>query len=382
MSRADILIVDDQPENLLILGDLLGDLYEVRTASSGSEALDELAKQAPDLILLDIVMPAMDGFTVLSRIKSTPAVADVPVIFLTGLGSPTDEARGLQMGAVDFIHKPLSAAVVLARVRHHLELHRATVLLRNRNDDLERLVAMRTAEVVRQSGELVRREQRLVAAQYATITAFCSLAEARDDETGNHILRTQHYVKVIAEQLRPHPRFAAELQTPDAVDLLYRSAALHDIGKVAIPDAILMKPGKLTPDEWVVMKRHTLYGRSAILQAERALDGADAAFLRVAREIAYSHHEKWDGTGYPEGRAGDAIPVAARIMAVADVYDALTTRRVYKDAFPHEQAMGMISEQSGRHFDPQVAGAALDLADEFRAISRRFADDEPITLLG
>ena len=372
---AHILIVDDQPDNRLILEDLLGGHYTVHAAPDGQRALAYLEDGGrPDLILLDVMMPGIDGFEVCRRVKAAPGLQDIPLLFLTSLESAADEEHGLSLGAEDFIHKPFSPPVVLARVRTHLKLAQASRFLRDRNEDLERLVAERTREIIRQSEELMRREQEVVASQGATITAFCALAEARDNETGNHIRRTQHYVQALAERLRDHPRFAAALDG-QTIQLLFKSAPLHDVGKVAIPDAILLKPGKLDPDEWEVMKRHATYGRDAIAQAERELGYSGGSFLSYAREIAYGHHEKWDGGGYPQGLAGEAIPLSARLMAVADVYDALISRRVYKPAFPHEQAIAMIHAERGRHFDPDIVDALLDIADQFRAIANSYSDN-------
>lgn len=374
-SCARVLIVDDQPDNLLVLEDLLGAHYDVYATSDGLQALDYLhGGGAADLILLDVMMPGLDGYEICRRLKGTPRTRDIPVIFLTSLDGVADETRGLSLGAEDFIHRPFSPPVVLARVRNHLELARASALLRLRNEDLERLVAERTAEIVRQSSELVRREQEIIAAQGATITAFCALAEARDYETGNHIRRTQNYVRALAEHVREQPPFRDELDD-ETIRLLFKSAPLHDVGKVAIPDAILLKPGKLTDEEWRVMKRHTEYGRDAIASAEEELGEPHASFLRHARDIAYSHHERWDGSGYPEGLAGEAIPLSARLMAVADVYDALISRRVYKEAYSHEHALGAIAARRGSHFDPALVDALLDIAGEFRDIATRFGDN-------
>ncbi len=371
---AHILAVDDNPENLLILADLLARDYAVHTMSGGAEALDYLAGGGrADLILLDVVMPGMDGFEVCRRLKADARSRDTPVLFLTSLESAADEAHALSLGAEDFIHKPFSAPVVLARVRNHLQLAAARQVLKLRNEDLERLVAARTREILQQAEELAQRTQEVLAAQGATITAFCALAEARDNETGNHIRRTQNYVKALATRLRDHPRFSGELND-ETILLLYKSAPLHDVGKVAIPDAVLNKPGKLDADEWAIMKRHAEHGRDAIVQAESEYGGTGTCFLRYAREIAYGHHEKWDGSGYPQGLAGEAIPLSARLMAVADVYDALISKRVYKPAWPHAQAVAMIAEGRGTHFDPDVADAMLAIADEFRDIACRFGD--------
>ncbi len=376
--EACILIVDDQEDNRLILDDLLGRHYPVHAVPDGQRALDYLAGGGrPELILLDVMMPGIDGFEVCRRIKAVPDWHDIPVLFITSLDSAVDEERGLSLGAEDFIHKPFSPAVVLARVRTHLKLAQARRFLRDRNEDLEQQVAERTLEIVLKSAELMRQKQEVIASQGATIVAFCALAEARDNETGNHIRRTQNYVKALAEWLRDQSRFAAEVND-ETIPLLFRSAPLHDVGKVAIPDRILLKPGKLTPEEWEIMKRHAAYGGDAIARAESELSSRSeqgGSFLRYAREIAYGHHEKWDGTGYPLGLAGEAIPVSARLMAVADVYDALISKRVYKEAFSHDQAMAIIVEERGRHFDPDLVDALLAVADEFRAIAAGFCDE-------
>jgi len=372
--QTHLLAVDDQPENLFILQDLLGEQHIVHTAANGREALAFIhAGGKPDLILLDVMMPEINGFEVCRQLKAVPETRDIPVLFLSSLDNAADEAEGLTLGAADFIHKPFSPPVVLARVRNHLSLSFATQALREQNGNLERLVAERTRQILLQSDELVRHKQEVIAAQGATITAFCSLAEARDNETGNHIRRTQNYIKALAERLSAHPRFSHELND-ETIQLIFRSAPLHDVGKVAIPDAILLKPGKLTEEEWAVMKGHCEYGRDAIAQAESELGGAAGSFLRYAREIAYGHHEKWDGSGYPQGLSGEAIPISAKLMAVADVYDALISKRVYKPAYPHEQAVEMILAERGRHFDPDVVDVLQDVAEIFRDIAQSFKD--------
>lgn len=374
--RSRVLVVDDQPDNRMILDELLSEYYVLGSVGNGGEALAMLdaGRFLPQLILLDVMMPQMDGFEVCRRIKANPVTAHIPVIFLTSLEGVEDETYGLSLGAADFIHKPFSPAVVKARVKVHLQLASMTEQLRERNEDLERLVRERTRKVLEQSEELAYRDQELILAQSATITAFCSLAEARDNETGNHIRRTQNYVKALAERLSHHPRFSEAL-TPDYIQLLYKSAPLHDVGKVGVPDAILLKPGKLNAEEWAIMRQHTEYGRAAIAQAEMHLGDASTSFLRCAREIAYGHHERWDGTGYPQGLAGDEIPLSARLMAVADVYDALISRRVYKPAFSHELAIAMMSEQRDRHFDPDILDTLLAMTDAFQDIARRYNDE-------
>ena len=357
--RCTVLVVDDTPDNLSLMSDLLRADYKVKLANSGERALQIVAGDAkPDLILLDIMMPEMDGYEVLRRLQFNPDTEDIPVIFLTAMSAKDDETIGLELGAVDYITKPVNPAITLARVRNHLLLKRARDLLARQNQYLEEEVAKRTREVV----EL----------QDGTIRAMASLAETRDNETGNHIRRTQHYVEVLARKLQHHPRFADELSEA-AIELIFKSAPLHDIGKVGIPDRILLKPGKLTPEEFEVMKTHTTLGRDAIISAERETSQANP-FFRYAKEIAYSHQEKWDGSGYPEGLRGDDIPVSARLMAVADVYDALISKRVYKPAFSHDQACNTIVRGKGTHFDPDMVDAFVDIAEDFRNIAQKYPD--------
>ncbi len=271
-----------------------------------------------------------------------------------------DERKGLELGAADYITKPISPPIVLARVATQLSLKASADFLRDKNDYLEHEVARRTQEVM--------------AIQDVTILAMASLAETRDSDTGNHIRRTQHYVKALAEKLRHHPRFNVFLSANN-INMLYKSAPLHDIGKVGIPDRILLKPGRFTPEEFEIMKTHTTLGRDAIAHAEESL-GIKVEFLSMAKDIALFHQEKWDGSGYPEGRSGDAIPVSARLMAVADVYDALISRRVYKEGMPHDQAAHIIVQGKGSHFDPDMVDAFVDIQHEFQAIALRFVDSD------
>jgi putative two-component system response regulator len=302
----------------------------------------------------------MDGYEVCRRLKWEPKTAGIPVIFLTAKAEVEDEQKGFDAGAVDYITKPISPPIVMARVKTQLALKAAADFLRDKNTYLQNEVDKRTHEV-----QVV---------QDVTIMAMASLAETRDNETGNHIRRTQNYVRALAKKLQAHPRFAAVL-TDARIEMLYKSAPLHDIGKVGIPDAILLKPGKLTPEEFDVMKTHTTLGRDAIVAAENLID-APSTFLQLAREIAHYHQEKWDGSGYPEKLAGEAIPVSARLMAVADVYDALISRRVYKPPFPREKAAGIIREGRGAHFDPDMVDAFLAIEEEFHRIAERYADSE------
>ena len=359
--RPIVLVVDDTPDNLKVMSALLKDLYRVKIANGGEKALVIAESDTPpDLILLDIMMPEMDGYEVCKRLKANRKTKEIPVIFLTAMTAAEDEEKGLKLGAVDYITKPISPPVVMARVETHLKLKASADFLRSKADFLEAEVNRRTREVV--------------AIQDVTILSMASLAETRDSDTGNHIRRTQRYVMVLAKQLMDHPRFSAYLDEA-RINLLYKSAPLHDIGKVGIPDRILLKPARFEPHEFEIMKRHTTLGRDAIEHAEQSL-GMPVEFLALAKEIALSHHEKWDGTGYPEGLSGDDIPIAARLMAVADVYDALISRRIYKEGIPHAKAYQIIVEGAGTHFDPDVAEAFTNLADEFQAIAQKFLDKD------
>lgn len=360
-AKPTVLVVDDTPDNLTLMSELLMERYRVRVANSGERALKIAASDdVPDLILLDIMMPGMDGYEVCTRLKADAATRDIPVIFLTAKVTVEDEERGLALGAVDYITKPISPPIVLARVATQLALKGAADFLRDKNAYLESEVRQRTAE--------------LSAIQDVTIMAMASLAETRDSDTGNHIRRTQYYVQALAKKLRSHPRFASALDDK-TIETLFKSAPLHDIGKVGIPDRILLKPGRFEPHEFEIMKTHTTLGRDAIQRAEDQL-GLRVDFLHMAKEIAYGHQEKWDGSGYPLGLAGEAIPVSARLMAVADVYDALISRRIYKDGMPHEKAVRIITEGRGQHFDPDIVDAFLQIQDAIVAIAQRFADTD------
>ncbi len=370
---ATILIVDDTPQNLTILGELLCSSYQIRAANSGERALRAARTGTrPDLILLDVMMPGMDGYEVLGKLRADPTTADIPVIFITAMSASEDEERGLQQGAVDYISKPFNPAVVLARVRTQLELKQARDRLARENDWLEQEIARRM------------RENLLI--QDLGVRALACLAEARDTETGNHIVRTQLYVEVLARHLVEHPAFSSAL-AGTRLEMVVKAAPLHDIGKVGIPDAILLKPGRLTPEEFEIMKTHPVIGADAIDRAiAQSLAGADTgtaeladgafAFLQVAREISLGHQEKWDGSGYPAGLSGTAIPVSARLMALADVFDALISRRVYKPPMTLEEATRIILDGQGKHFDPDVVDAFVACRERFAEIAARFPDNE------
>ncbi|HEX3953885.1 MAG TPA: two-component system response regulator [Stellaceae bacterium] len=357
-----ILVVDDTAENLVLLSQALGDQYRVKAAKDGASALQIATSNPPDLILLDIVMPDYDGFEICRRLKSNPITAGIPVIFMTARTDSETEQRGFELGAVDYLSKPISPPVVRARVTNHLQLKASADFLKSQNQFLEQ--------------EILRRTQEVRAIQDVAVLAVASLAETRDNETGNHIRRTQHYVRTLAGHLVDHPRFRAELDE-NALDLLFKSAPLHDIGKVGIPDRILLKPGRLDPQEFEIMKTHTTLGFESILQAEQRT-GSSIDFLRYAKEIALSHQEKWDGSGYPEARSGIDIPLSARLMAVADVYDALISRRIYKPPFSQEKSIAIMREGRAAHFDPDILDAFLAHTDDFQRIAENFADDDEI----
>ncbi|MEA4926026.1 MAG: two-component system response regulator [Syntrophomonadaceae bacterium] len=348
-----ILIVDDSPENIYILMEILKDQYDVSVAKNGKKALKIAAMEpAIDLILLDIMMPEMDGYEVFVRLKTNEKTAGIPVIFVTALNADESEAKGLELGAVDYIAKPFTPALVKARVKNHLEL-------KNYRDKLEEMVKEKTREL------MITRD--------VAIETLGSLAEYRHLETGSHIKRTMNYVRLLAEKLRDHPNFK-DFLTDEIIEHLWKSAPLHDIGKVGVPDCILMKPGRLTTEEFSAMQRHTTFGRDALTNHASKL--GPNSFLKIAQEMAYTHHEKWDGTGYPQGLKGDKIPVSGRLMAVADVYDALITRRVYKPAYPHHEAVTIIRDGSGTAFDPEIVKVFLRYEDCFQRIAMDFADIE------
>jgi putative two-component system response regulator len=359
LSESRVLIVDDVKANVDVLVQALRHDYKLSVALDGESALAIARKAKPDLILLDVSMPDMDGYQVCRRLMSDEAMRDIPVILQTALSDAEDEAWGLALGAVDYITKPFNAELLRARVRNHIELKR-------HRDDLERLVQERTRDLQR--------------TQTVMIESLGTLAEFRDPETGGHIKRTQAYVKALSLCLRRNPQYAP-LLTDAYIELLRISAPLHDVGKLGVPDSVLLKPGKLDDAEFEQMKRHTVFGNEALRISEEKL-GPDT-FLHTAREIAYTHHEKWDGSGYPQGLKKDQIPLSGRLMAVADVYDALISKRVYKPPMPHEKAVEIIRAGSGTHFDPDLAEAFLGICETFRNIALTYADcDEEREMLG
>jgi putative two-component system response regulator len=357
LAASKVLIVDDTEENLDILVEALGEFYDVSVAMDGPGALEAVSEDKPDIILLDIMMPRMDGYEVCRRLQADPETADVPIVFLTALTEIENKTKGFELGAVDYITKPFEVSEIKARVRTHLFVALAARRLKQQNELLELKVQERTRELSR--------------VQEATIESLAALAEYRDPETGGHIKRTQHYMKALATALKSHPKFKGQLDET-TIHYLFLSAPLHDIGKVGVRDRILLKPDRLTGDEMTEMRKHPLLGRNTIRVAEQKLQ--NNTFLRYARDIAYSHHERWDGEGYPQGLSGTGIPLSARLMSLVDVYDALISRRVYKVPFAHKEAVAIIEQGRGTMFDPDIVDVFSDIQETFRSIALKFAD--------
>ncbi len=332
-----ILVVDDAPENIDVLTVVLSKNYRVKAAPNGVKALKVAFSSVPDLILLDVMMPGMDGYEVCRRLKDDPRTKNIPIIFVTAKGEVEDETHGFEQGAVDYITKPISPPIVRARVHTQLALH-------DQNRVLEEKVNQRTAELNETRSEIIKRLGRA--------------AEFKDNETGMHVIRMSHYSQIIAK--------AIGMDDVEA-DLLLNSAPMHDIGKIGIPDNVLLKPGKLDTDEWILMKKHPEFGANIIGEHESEL-------LKMAHTVALTHHEKWNGQGYPNGLSAEEIPLVGRIVAIADVFDALTTKRPYKDAWPVEKAADLIKEEAGQHFDPTLVHAFLQSWPEILAIKEKYAE--------
>lgn len=358
--QPNILVVDDSPEVIDLLSTLLSPEYRVRVALNGRKALDIIRSGTPiDLILLDHVMPDLTGLELLKQLNSSEQDHQIPIIVMTGTQDFHLESLSLELGAVDFVRKPISPRVLLARVANHIELSRVHYLLAEEKDFLEAEVQRRVAENEKM--------------QDVTIMSLACLAEMRDKETGNHIIRTQHYVRTLAYLLRNHPRFSETL-TDQYINLLFKSAPLHDIGKVGIPDRILLKPAKLDAEEWELMKQHTVFGHESLVRAENMMN-CKLPFFDIAKQIALCHHEKWDGSGYPRGLSGDEIPLSARLMAIADVYDALVNRRCYKEPIDHYTVIEMIKDLSGKQFDPDIVTVFVANQATFKQIADTYQDE-------
>ncbi|SFM49718.1 response regulator [Thermodesulforhabdus norvegica] len=354
----EIVVVDDMKESLEMITTLLSRRgYSVRGFTDGVSALAYCKENPPDLVLLDINMPGMNGYEVCRSIKQIPTLRDVPIIFVSGLHEEGNIVAGFESGSVDYVEKPFRTNELLARVETHLKIHRMKRELEAYSHHLEFLVRQKVEE--------------LTQAYKATIFAMAKLAEYRDDATGHHLERVREYSRLLAEQLARMGHYS-EVVTPRFIENIFEASPLHDIGKVAIPDSILLKPGRLTDEEMEIMKQHTVIGASALRDVLRMHPKNE--FIAMGIEIAMSHHERWDGMGYPAGLAGDSIPLAARIVAVSDVYDALRSRRPYKAPLPHSNAVGIILAEKGTHFDPLVIDAFVEIQNEFERIAERLSD--------
>lgn len=340
--RRNVLVVDDTPENISLLKSVLKNEYAIKVATNGCKAIEIARNSAVDIILLDVMMPDMDGFETCRRLKDDPITRGIPVIFVTALNEVADETKGFVCGGVDYVTKPISAPVVQARIRTHLALY-------DQNRILENKVRERTAEVVESRLEIIRHLGRA--------------AEFRDNETGMHVIRMSRYSQIIALEYGL-PEYDAEL--------ILHAAPMHDVGKIGIPDRILLKPGKLNDEEFEIIKTHCEIGSKIISHHNSDL-------LKTARTIALSHHERWDGRGYPSGLRGTEIPISGRISAVADVFDALTSERPYKRAWSEEEAAEEIQRCSGSHFDPDLVKAFFKRFSEILEVKRYYADDAPLS---
>lgn len=356
-----VLVVDDTPENLELMSGLLLGTYRVKVASNGAKALRiAAAEPQPDLILLDIMMPEMDGYEVCRRLKADPLTADIPVVFLTAKTEQADEQQGFDLGAVDYITKPISPPIVLARVHAQLQLKASADFLRDKSEYLELEVRRRTRDM-----------QRL---QEVTIEAMANLAAMRDNPCGRHLARVEPYMTTLATALaHQQPMLVAELSA-ERIAQLGKSALLHGIGKLVLPDRILLSPVPLQGADLQMLHRHAEAGRDALLAAESKL-GSVTDFLRDARDIVYSQHEHWDGSGYPQGLRGEQIPLSARLMALVGVYEEMTSHHLYRQSVSHAEAVRQISAASGTRFDPSVVLAFIEAADAFAEIAQRLADD-------
>ncbi|WP_130538389.1 HD domain-containing phosphohydrolase [Thiomicrorhabdus indica] len=359
--KKTILCVDDTPANLMLLNECLKERYRVKLVNSGEKALQLLqtSEQAKDIhmVLLDVMMPGMDGFEVCRILRSQPHTEFLPIIFITAKNTPEDEKMALGVGGNDFITKPINPEVLLSRISTQLHLEDYQAFLRSENSALE-----------------FKLEQTLLDAvqlQEATLSVMVSLAEFRDEETGYHIKRTQLYIQALAKQAsKDYPELGI---TENQIAIISKCAPLHDVGKITTPDEILLKPGKLTEEEFEIMKQHTQKGYDILRRAADQM-GHYGEFLSVAQQIALSHHEKWNGQGYPENLSGDAIPLPARLMALVDVYDALRSERTYKKSFTHEKSLAIISEGKGSHFDPLLVDSFMKIEKNIEALSEKFKD--------
>ena len=349
-----VLVVDDEDLNIRLIEALLKPQgYEVILARDGEDALRKVAEMPPDIILLDIMMPKMNGFEVAERLRANPETRIIPIVMVTALQDVEDRVRALEVGADDFLTKPVDRMELRARVRSLLKVKAYNDHMRNYQQELE-------AEVQRRTEELQHAYAKVHKASLETIHRLSRAAEYKDEDTGAHILRMSHYSSILARRLGLNE---------NTVERILYAAPMHDVGKIGIPDVILLKLGRLTPEEWEIMKRHAEIGG-------KILEGSEEGFIRLAEVIARSHHEKWDGTGYPKGLKGESIPLAGRIVAIADVFDALLSKRPYKEPFTLEKTLAIIKEGRGAHFDPLVVDSFMDVLDQVLDIREKYKDEE------
>ena len=350
--KKKILVVDDEERNLRLMEAMLIPLgYEVSLARDGEAALGMVKNISPDLILLDIMMPKMDGFEVARRLKADDGTRIIPIVMVTSLREAEDRVNALEAGADDFLSKPVDKTELGARVNSLLKVKAYNDHMRNYQKELE-------AEVAKRTEELRHAFEKIKVASLDTIYRLSRAAEYKDEDTGAHILRMSNYSVIVARTMG---------LTEQTVEFILYAAPMHDIGKIGIPDKILLKPAKLDPDEWVIMKQHTIFGG-------KILEGSDAGFIRLGEIVALTHHEKWEGTGYPKGLKGKEIPLVGRIVAIADVFDALTSKRPYKEPFSLEKSYEIIKEDRGTHFDPDVVDAFFASEDKLLAIKGKYKD--------
>ena len=362
-----LLIVDDNEMNRDLLLRRLGNSgYQLTAAENGKEALEKMRQQSFDLVLLDIMMPVMDGYETLEVMQKDEVLQRIPVIMITALDDVDCAVRCIEMGAVDYVTKPFNPVLLKARVGASLERKRLSDQEQRHREEIE-------GSNKDLSDEVRAKIREISESQLAAIFAMSKLAESRDPETGEHLERMREYCRLLSEQLSRMPRYRSIINR-EFVDNIYAASPLHDIGKVGIEDRVLLKPGALTDDEWVLMKQHPIIGAETLREVDRQHPGN--AFIHTGIEIAEGHHEKWNGTGYPYGRSGEEIPLVARILALGDVYDALTSKRCYKDAFSHEKSRSIIQEGSGSHFDPDVVLAFFETEDEFMKVKMAHKDTE------
>ncbi len=360
-----ILVVDDNEMNRDLLLRRLGNTeFQLSSAMDGEEALVKLRAQSFDLVLLDIMMPVLDGYETLKVIQGDAVLRRVPVIMITALDDVDSAVRCIEMGAVDYVTKPFNPILLRARVDANLSRKRISDQEEHRREEIERNNVSLSEEVRAKVLEISQ-------SQLAAIFAMSKLAESRDPETGEHLERMREYCKLLSEKLGRMSKFQSIIDKA-FIDNIYAASPLHDIGKVGIDDSVLLKPGALNDEEWAIMKQHPVIGAETLREVDRQHPGND--FIHTGIEIAESHHEKWDGSGYPHGLSCKSIPLVARILALGDVYDALTSRRCYKDAFSHEKSRGIIEEGCGSHFDPDVVSAFFEAEDDFKGVRREYRD--------